>query len=787
MLRTVLTATLVALGSASASAQIFISEVFNNPPGSTDTTREYVELQGTPGMKLDGFAFAVANGVDSSYYLPGAIPPVPTPAPEIDELFCLDGLTLGDNGLLVIAIASQNNYPTVLPDTNFAEWINLENGLAQGSAGKMQNDGSNTYLLLRRRPGATPQDPSNPKGFVWRKAALQDYELVPSVIDPDTGLLADRFGDGELDEGQPDNITPNGLTNDMHGITGGGTFLEIVDEVSYEANAGLEYETDDRRVDVGSSGQPRPERKVHALDDPQGFTPDAVTRVDHRVKGPGWAPAPGSVGQLPNGNNWQDTATEQWIRGETVDIGGASYYDIQVNVDPNALQPYMTHVPLWLANGQAPDFAFANATGYKLEAGRLNQFAHVFVPGDVDRDGDCDVDDVAKVRGVFGNEDWNFGNSHPLAPESDVGDPTTQTRPWDVDGTGDNGIEPNDLQWVLNFQGDTTGRIVGRTYDSPVPSATGVHLNPNAGTTATFSAVATASCGGSLSALRVGDAVELIVSGEVTSGANTLAGEQNGIQQFTHDLVLQAGGVLAVETIDLLGGFDVTRAELMQPYVGGSGVEAIHGFTTDFTRGLGSAAPLYRVVLRAVGAGNETVIVTTSSRGNFAASTPFGAKLGHTLQHGDPATAQYPTPIAVSVAPFSGAGFVKPYGIGCVGTGGFVPRLRGTGCATPGGSVTLTIENGQPGNPGFLFVGIGALAATVVPGCSIQVLPLATPSPISLPGLFGSVPGSGELTLPGLPIPAIAPIGISVNLQVFFADATNFVSGTNPLELSIGS
>lgn len=786
MIRTVLTATLVAIGSACASAQVFISEVFNNPPGSTDTTREYVELQGTPGMKLDGFAFAVANGVDSSYFLQGAIPPVPTPAPEIDEFFCLDGLSLGANGLLVLAIASQNNYPTVLPDSNFAEWINLENGLSQGSAGKMQNDGSNTYFLLRRRPGATPQDLSNPKGFVWRKAALQDFELVLSVIDPDTGILADRFGDGELDEGQPDNLGPNSVTNDMHGLTGGGVFLEIVDEVSYEANSGLEYDTDDRLVDVGSSGQPLPERKVHTLDDPQGFTPDAVTRVDHRVKGPGWAPAPGAVGQLANGNNWQDTATEQWIRGETVDLGGASYYDIQVNVDPNALQPYTTHVPLWLADGQAPDFNFAAATGYKLEAGRVNQFARAFIPGDVDRDGDCDVEDIAKVRGVFGNEDWNFGNSHPAAPETDAGDPTTQTRPWDVDGTGDNGIEPNDLQWVLNFQGDTTGRIVGRTYDSTTPSATGVHLNSNAGTTAAFSAVATASCGGSLNALRVGDAVELLVSGQVTTGANLLAGEQNGIQQFTHDLVLQSGGVLAVETIDLLNGFELTRPELMQPYLGGAGLEAIHGFSTSFTQGLAGPQPMYRVVLRAVGAGSETLIVTTSSRANFASSTPFGAKLAHTLQNGDPATAQYPAPIAVSVSAFSGAGFVAPYGIGCVGTGGFTPRLRGSGCSTPGGFVNLKIENGQPGNPGFLFIGVGTLPATVVPGCSIQVLPLATLAPINLPGLFGSVPGSGELTLPGLPIPAIAPIGVSANLQVFFADPTNFVSGTNPLEVHIG-
>ncbi len=51
-----------------AQAAVFINEAFINPPGLTDDSREYIELLGTPGRKLDGYAIAVLNGVQEKYY-----------------------------------------------------------------------------------------------------------------------------------------------------------------------------------------------------------------------------------------------------------------------------------------------------------------------------------------------------------------------------------------------------------------------------------------------------------------------------------------------------------------------------------------------------------------------------------------------------------------------------------------------------------------------------------------------------------------------------------------------
>ncbi len=42
-----------------ADAKVFISEVFLNPPEVDDANYEFIELMGTPGMKLDGYAIAV--------------------------------------------------------------------------------------------------------------------------------------------------------------------------------------------------------------------------------------------------------------------------------------------------------------------------------------------------------------------------------------------------------------------------------------------------------------------------------------------------------------------------------------------------------------------------------------------------------------------------------------------------------------------------------------------------------------------------------------------------------
>lgn len=590
---------LVCLASTTVSARagIIINEVFINPPGSADDIREFIELLGTPNMKLDGYAIAFANGTQQKLYPAGSIPPRPAVWPEIDEFFSLDGLTLGPNGILVLGNgASTAFYPTMLPDSNFKNWLDIWNG-GLDTPGNLQNDGCNTILLIRQRPGRTQADPGNPLGLRWGKDIDCDDNLI--IID-DPNFV--QGGNGDLDRGggtNPDGLptldlvgalTPEDLSDD----------LEIVDEVSYEHDQGWEYDVDSRLVDLGSPVPGLPQRKVHALDDPQGFNPDALTRVDYRTKGPGWTPAPGATGALPNGNNWQDTATEQWIRGDSVQGTGGQggnpqwFYSNAANSNPDAIQPYLTNVPLWLNDGIAPDFNFAAPNTCQIMAGRLNPFATPYIPGDTDRDGDCDLDDIAKVRAVFGDDDWVFSNGWPGAPAGNAADPATQTRPWDVDGTGDNGIEASDLQWTLNFQGSTTGRIVGRTYDSTTPETTGVHLNNPADMFVTLFAATHVPSGNPLNALVVGDTVEITLRGQVTGNPILLAGQENGVMQFVHDVTMATGGVAKVTNIAPLGPYAITRSSLiaLQGNDGDLGAKTINGYTTSFTLGLTAPADL---------------------------------------------------------------------------------------------------------------------------------------------------------------------------------------------------
>ncbi len=667
----------LAMFAAPALGVVFINEVFVNPPGGTDENEEYIEIMGTPGMKLDGYAVLNISGTEQKFFPLGSIPPAPTVIPEIDEFFSLDGLQLGDNGILVIGSGIAGGYLEILPDSNFRRWrhtndVTQQDGIWNGlldTPGGLENDGSLTVLLIRNRPGITEADPTNSNGLRWGKDIAHDTELITPVLDDNDGMMKDQFGDGNLDKAEPNNY--GGTTLDLKGSSTPGDItddLEIVDEVSYEGGRGWEYDLDDRTVDVGSGDGSFPQRGVHALDDPNGFSPDALTRVDYRTKGDGWAPAAGGTGEMINGNNWQDTATEQWIRGETgvTAVMGAvpgpnNFYTNVANPDPDAVQPFDVNVPLWLDDGLGSDYDFTMTMTYQVMPGRINPLAVPFIPGDTDRDGDCDVDDIAKIAAVFGDDDWVFSNSYDAAPEGDEGDPATQTRPWDVDATGTDGIEASDLQWTLNFQGNTTGQVNGVTYDSTTPSASGVSLNSNAGVEVTISTSALVPSGRTLSTLEFGDFVELTVSAEVTGGANLTSDEENGIMQYVHDVVIDTDDVLRVVSIDALGVFATTRLDLESPVGdnGDLGMNNVNGYAASFTEGLSGASTLYRVTLRAIGDGSTDFSVEPASMGKFASSTPEGIKVGHTNEIGNPASSIYPAAISATVVPVDDDEFIE--------------------------------------------------------------------------------------------------------------------------------
>lgn len=701
----------------SSRATVFINEVVINPPGSSgDDFFEFIELMGTPGKKLDGYAVAFISGYGAKTYPVEMVPPRPNglppftalqSAPEIDEFFSLDGLSLGANGILVLGIGAQLNYPSALVGAdagNFrGPWSTIWNGLLD-TPGKLQNDGSTTVMLIRNRPGRTQADPLNPLGLRWGKDIKCDDELIENVYDEIEEEIRDQWGDGNLDVGDPNN----------HGIGGPNTLdlkgkstpddesddLEVVDEVSYEGERGWEHDIDGRHVDAGSTVNGLPYRHVHALDDPQGFNPDALSRVDYRTKGEGWTPAPGAVGEMMNGNNWQDTATEQWIRGELIQPGPPPnfFYSNLANPNPDAIQPYETNVPLWLNDGIGTDYNFLAANTYQVMAGRTNPLAVAFIPGDADRDGDADADDIARILEVFGDDDWIFSNSFADAPQTDEGDPAQQIRPWDVDATGNNGIEPSDLQWTLNFQGSTNGRVVGVRYDSttPTPAGSGVYLHPNTGVAVTLTTSVDAPAGRTPTSLEIGDIVTLTVLAQVTSGANTAAGEENGVMQYVHDLAISAGGVLRVVEVTPIAPFGDARASLeaLQGNNGDRGVNRINGYTTSFTRGLTAPSALYSVTLQAVDGFSTNVSVRRSEEPRFAASTPLGLKVGHTNNNGNPGAAGYPAliPFCVNVI----YGDVKLPRNGLVNLDDILCVLAGFGgySVCPTGDIAGCVHNG---------------------------------------------------------------------------------------------
>jgi len=651
---------------APASGVVYINEVFINPPGAFDDSHEFFELRGTPGKKLDGYALANLSGTLTKYYPLGSLVAPLTNAQEIDEFFSLDGLSLGKNGILLVGIGPAANYIGRSVDSNVRPYWGghmpsstpaMWNGF-NDTPGKFENDGSNTIILIRNRPGATqathPTGPASPT-LRWGKDITHDIDLVTPVLDNQTGMMVDQFGDGDIDEGGPSGF---GSTNtlDMKGATTAtiADDLEIVDEVSWEHERGWEYDVDERHVDDGSTLSGLPYRHVHALDDPQGINPDCLVRVDYRTSGNGWTPAPGAVGEMFNGNNWQDTATEQWIRGESVSAAGPTFFfDNGNNVNPDSIQPYFTNVPLWLNDGIPPDYNFTAINTYRISPGFENPLAIPFIPGDANRDGVCDIDDIIKIADVFGNDNWVFSNSFASAPEGDGGDPSTQTRPWDVDATGDNGIEPSDLQWTLNFIGNTNGRIVGVDYTGTgaTPAGQGVYLNPNTGVSCTISTALDLPPGRTASTIQTGDSFSIDVLGRVSGGANQLADQQNGIMQYVNDVVIASGGIIQVTDVQPLGDFVDTRASIEMPLGSGGdlGVRRINGHTTSFTNGLAAPSPMYRVTFTALNPGSTSVTIGSSTEAKFAASTPRGLKVGHTNNNGNPVAATYAAPLSFTI------------------------------------------------------------------------------------------------------------------------------------------
>ncbi len=352
MPKPVTAALIVAAAATTANAQVVINEVYENPPGSgssNDAFLEYIELYGQPGMDLTGYLIGQFKG--------GEDPDgddIPSEAAEIDEAFSLDGLSLGSNGYLVIynGTVSQSLVPLFLPNEgeNSASFFDTHAPSPFDTNGNLNNDGSSTYLLIRRRPFHSVVDGQSvyaPGYSVWKDVDMDvDY-------------------DGKLDFGFE--VPGPGATDPVSVIDP----LQIIDELAWSNAGGKEY--------VRSSEQ--------ELSETPNFNPDAASRIAYYGENPMLGLRINSGGEtVPT-----RTADEEFIYGDMIGASIDFTYD-----------PARSGAPTDPDGDGFQDIAISNGDDlYTMTPGTFNDHAPTgitqfrFVPGDLDFDGVAGASDLA--------------------------------------------------------------------------------------------------------------------------------------------------------------------------------------------------------------------------------------------------------------------------------------------------------------------------------------------------------------------------------------------------------
>ncbi len=318
-----ISAGVAALLAGAANAQVIINEVFENPPNGGDQTWEYIELVGPPGFDLTGFALANVKGGEDQ----DPNDDVPDGAsnqngPEIDEAFSLDGWTIGPDGIFVIYNSGDFQFTALEPflvqnpDYQFFEPESPSNKRflngasfatlsipSVDTAGRLDNDGSSSYLLVRNRPlhSISPSGQSvYSTGYAWRKDVTPDVDF-----------------NSRLDFGDEHTLgVPVWYAEGLDGAQNTALQLEpvqIVDAISWSNAGGKEY---------NPPGLGLLSPKISAT---PGFNPDALARVRYLAANS----LPGSTidnsGELEPAN----AADQSWIYGETLNVNpGTSDYGV---------------------------------------------------------------------------------------------------------------------------------------------------------------------------------------------------------------------------------------------------------------------------------------------------------------------------------------------------------------------------------------------------------------------------------------------------------------------------
>jgi len=210
--------------STTLPAQVFISEVLFNPPG-TDTPNEYIELRGTPNYVLSNGTFFVALNGDASAN-PGTV----------CNLFDLSGHSIGGNGFLALLQRGHpyavNSNATFFANTNGPGWGSGSSSSIghRGESGITElKNASITFLLLTTPVPPTigddvDQDNNGSPDGVWT-----NWTILDSV-----GVL-DNDGAGDVAYGA---INFRRWGPPGNGATASGTIVSVTFTPGYVARAG---------------------------------------------------------------------------------------------------------------------------------------------------------------------------------------------------------------------------------------------------------------------------------------------------------------------------------------------------------------------------------------------------------------------------------------------------------------------------------------------------------------------------------------------------------------------
>lgn len=367
-------------GAATSFGQVVFNEVYSNPmgSGSFDDRWEYIELHGTPGMSLDGYMIASAfgGGDPDGDNIPGPLPDgwdTGDEIAEIDEAWTLDGLTIGSNGFLVLYNNANNNSAILplLPAATTRRTFAQSHIPTTDTAGRIKNDGSATYVLLRKRPHHSMNGSQSvyETGYAWRKDVNPDvnYNSRLDYGAEESVFGEDDFGDQTIAVPGPSILEP----------------YQMVDDVSISNGGGKEYSRSQQQE----------------ISDTPTFNPDAISRVAFYGSNPerGW--------RIDAQNQTVRTrmADEEFIYGETPTNNSLEYSPTLSGgpTDPSGQTYNEQGVPDQNGNYLFDDIS---RTGFNLTPGTFNDVdstgqggisivQYRFVPGDFNFDGVVDCSD----------------------------------------------------------------------------------------------------------------------------------------------------------------------------------------------------------------------------------------------------------------------------------------------------------------------------------------------------------------------------------------------------------